>query len=119
MTEKRAVVDAAAAAWRPYDRYGAPIEKLSWIPLSEDAAQDRATFLLRFDPSGRSMPHEHTGIEEFYVLEGTLIDDDGTAFGPGTFVRFDPGSTHSSHAPDGCVILVTLLGRNRPLAAAG
>lgn len=117
MTDKRIVTDTNTAEWRPYDRYGAPIAGMSWKSLSEDPDQARATFLLRFDPGARSRPHEHTGIEEFYVMEGTLIDDDGTVFGPGAFVRFDPGSKHSSHAPDGCVILATLLGRNRPLEA--
>lgn len=122
MTGLRHVTDTAAAAasaadgaWRPYDRYGAPVPGMSWIPLSEDKDQDRASYLLRFDPGAESRRHEHTGIEEFYVLEGELVDDDGAVFGPGVFVRFDPGSVHSSKSPKGCVILVTLLGRNRPL----
>lgn len=118
MTSLRKVTKTSSMAWRPYDRYGDPIEGLSWIPLTEDTDVMRATFLLKFDAGAKSRPHEHTGIEEFYVMEGTLVDSDGTIFRKGDFVRFDPGSEHWSEAPDGCVILATLLGRNRPLDEA-
>lgn len=115
MTSLRTVFDTASTEWRPYDRYGTPIDGLSWKSLTKDDDLTRATFLLRFDAGAKSRPHEHTGIEEFYILEGTLVDNDGTVFGPGTFVRFDPGSEHWSEAPNGCILLATLLGRNRPL----
>jgi len=115
MTSLRKVTETASADWRPYDRYGEPIAGMWWIPLTEDTELSRATYLLKFDAGAKSRPHEHTGIEEFYMMEGALVDNDGTVFRTGDFVRFDPGSEHSSESPDGCVLLATLLGRNRPL----
>ena len=60
-----------------------------------------------------SMMATEAGIEEFLVLEGSLVDDDGTVFGAGDSVSFAPGSRHASVAPDGCLIAVFLRGRNR------
>ena len=102
-----------ASAYTPYDRYAQPVEGLSWVNISWDAERSQGSFLLRFEPGAQSLPHEHMGYEEFYVLEGELIDDDGQVFRTGDFVSFEPGTIHSSSAPDGCLIAVFMRGRNR------
>jgi len=51
------------------------------------------------------------------VLDGELVDCDGQSFHNGDYVRFEPGSKHSSHSPKGCTMLVILRGHNRPLPA--
>jgi anti-sigma factor ChrR (cupin superfamily) len=114
--ERREIIATRAeGAFRPYDRYGSAIEGLSWLPLSRDETSDHDMFLLRFAPGARSRPHRHEGLEQFLVLDGLLVDDDGTAFQPGDFVRFASGSEHSSQSPEGCLLLVSIRGRNRPL----
>ena len=113
----RRIVATGDAAFVPFDRYGEPIPKLSWLPISYDAESGQGSFLIRFEPGGRSLPHEHTGYEEFVVLEGALIDNDGAVFRAGDLVSFEPGSRHSSHAPDGCLLAVFMRGINRPLEA--
>mgnify|MGYP003471154555 CR=1 FL=1 len=51
--------------------------------------------------------HNHHGEEEmFLILEGDLVDSDGTAFGPGDFVSYDAGTHHNSHTVGGCLIAV-------------
>ena len=60
-------------------------------------------------------PIIHTGFEEFLILEGELTDPDGKIFKKGDFVTFEPGSTHSSHTKNGCLILVFMRGINKPL----
>jgi len=46
------------------------------------------------------------GQELVYVLRGVFIDD-GVAFGPGTFLRYPAGSSHSPRAgSDGTTLLV-------------
>jgi len=107
-----------AAAFRPFDRYGVTIPGMTWLPLSLDRSTGRGTFVLRMDPGTRSLPHEHTHGEEFLMLEGVLVDNDGTEFRTGDFVRFDPGSRHFSVAPGGCLIAVFMRGPNRALDAA-
>ncbi len=112
----RQILKTDPAAFRPYDRYGEPIPGLSWVPLSGELHNGEfECFLLRMAAGTGSRPHEHTGTEEFLMLEGELIDYDGMRFAAGDFVRFEPGSKHASHSPDGCTLLVMLRGKNRPL----
>lgn len=113
--EERIVTAAGVEGFRPYDRYGTRIEGLSWKPLRYDGETGTGSFLIRFAPGAASRPHEHGGVEEFVVLEGYLIDADGTRFESGAVVSFAPGSRHHSHAPDGCTLAVFLRGRNRLL----
>ena len=49
------------------------------------------------------------------MLEGELIDTDNKIFKKGDLVTFEPGSSHSSHTIDGCLILVFMRGINQPL----
>ena len=49
------------------------------------------------------------------MLEGELMDPDKKVFKKGDFVTFGPGSIHSSHTKDGCLILVFMRGINKPL----
>ena len=113
--EWRLVQSARSFGFRPYDRFGTPIDGLSWVPLRYDPEAGTGSFLLRFEPGAASRPHEHGGIEEFVILEGYLIDADGRRLGPGEVVSFAPGTRHHSRAPEGCTIAVFLRGRNRAL----
>ena len=67
------------------------------------------------EPNAKSLHHVHTGYEEFLMLEGESTDLDGKIFKKGDFVAFEPGSTHSSHTKEGCLILVFMRGINKPL----
>jgi len=114
----RQIIATTSDQYKPYDRYGEPIAGMSWVPLSGELHNGTfECFLLRMDAGARSRPHEHTGGEEFLMLDGELIDCDGQSFLSGDYVRFEPGSKHSSHSPEGCTMLVILRGNNRPLRA--
>ena len=114
-TARRRIIPTEDTAFRPFDRYGKPVEGLSWLPLSPDAERGQGCYLIRFDAGGRSMPHMHVGIEEFLVLDGELVDSDGTVFKAGDFVSYDAGTKHHSVAPDGCTIAVFLREPNQLL----
>ena len=90
------------------------IESLPWQPtrwpgieikvLMEDKATGMITSLTRFAP-GASLPdHEHVGIEQSYVIEGSLVDHEG-ACTAGNYVWRPAGSRHDAHSPDGAVVL--------------
>ena len=113
---QRRVIATGSAAFRPYDRFGKVTEGLTWLPLSR-ASEDGGPgcFMIRFAPGAASQPHEHSEIEEFFVLEGALEDCDGRTLEAGDFVSYEAGSRHYSASPDGCLILVMLRARNRPL----
>ncbi len=112
----RDIASTASDQYQPYNRYGEPVPGMWWIPLSGELLNGEfECFLLRMDAGARSNPHEHTGHEEFLMLDGELIDCDGQKFRSGDYVHFQPGSKHSSHTPDGCTLLVILRGNNRAL----
>ena len=115
-TNLREIIDTSSDKFIPYDRYSASIEGMHWIPLSGTLNNGKfECFMLRMEAGAVSKPHEHTGHEEFLVLDGILVDCDGTEYKSGDFVRLLPGSKHSSHSPDGCLLLVILRGNNRAL----
>jgi anti-sigma factor ChrR (cupin superfamily) len=114
----RQIINTEAAEFKPYDRYGDPITGMSWVALSGELQNGKfECFVLRMDAGAQSKPHEHMGFEEFLVMEGELIDCDGTTYRSGDFVRLLPGSKHSSQSPNGCTLLVILRGNNRVLTA--
>jgi anti-sigma factor ChrR (cupin superfamily) len=117
-TNLRQIISTTSDQFKAYDRYGEPVAGMFWVPLSGELRNGTyECFLLRMDAGARSKPHEHTGIEEFMVLEGELVDCDGCHYRSGDFVRLLAGSKHSSHTPNGCTLLVILRGNNRPLGA--
>src|SRR5260370_21075742 len=70
------------------------------------------TALFRLDPGAVVPLHEHTALEQTYVLEGTIEDHEGVA-GPGQFVWRPAGNQHASVAPNRAVLLGFLPKPNR------
>ena len=60
----------------------------------------------KMEPGTHSQPHEHTGDEEFLILSGELIDNDGTVYREGDLVWLEKGTQHNSFTETGCVIAV-------------
>ncbi|WP_244395976.1 cupin domain-containing protein [Beijerinckia indica] len=73
--------------------------------IGEEVA--RATSLVRFAPGSFFPHHVHGGGEEFFVLEGTLEDENGR-YPAGTYLRDPIGSQHTPFTKDGCTIFVKL-----------
>jgi len=68
----------------------------------------RATSLVRYAPNSTFSSHEHTGGEEFFVLEGEFRDEHGS-YPAGTYVRNPIGTEHTPGIGEqGCVIFVKL-----------
>ena len=51
-------------------------------------------------------PTPHEGLEDFDAIDG-----DGTVFGPGDFVSYQPGIRHNSRTETGCVLRVCEWGK--------
>jgi len=84
---------------------------------SAAAGDELAADQLRSQELARLLPHAHAaglrhrgarppGLEEFIILEGELIDSDGTVFKAGDFVSYAPGTRHNSRTETGCLIAV-------------
>ena len=83
---KRKITDPFNVKFEPFNNYGAPIPGMSWHKISYDkSAGGQGTYVLKMDPGAKSLPHQHTGYEEFLILEGELIDPDGKIFKKGDF----------------------------------
>jgi len=113
---KRKITNLYNVEFVPFDNYGSPVPGMSWHKISYNKKEGgQGSYLLKMDPDAKSLLHMHTGYEEFLMLEGELIDPDKKVFKKGDFVTFEPGSIHSSHTKDGCLILVFMRGINQPL----
>ena len=113
---KRKITNPHDVKFVPFDNYGAVVPGMSWHKISyskENGGQ--GTYVLKMEAGAKSLPHEHTGFEEFLMLDGELIDPDGKIFKKGDFISFEPGSRHSSHTINGCLVLVFMRGINQPL----
>tara|TARA_B100000902_G_scaffold217191_1_gene206430 strand:- start:148 stop:492 length:345 start_codon:yes stop_codon:yes gene_type:complete len=113
--KKRNIVNIDNLNFEPFDNYGKSIEGMSWHKISYDKKKGQGTYVLKMEPGAKSIPHEHINYEEFYMLDGELIDIDGKVFKKGDIVSFEPGSQHSSYTKNGCLILVFMRSRNKTI----
>jgi anti-sigma factor ChrR (cupin superfamily) len=113
---KRKITNLYDVEFIPFDNYGVTVPGMSWHKISYSKENEgQGTYVLKMEPGTKSLPHKHTGFEEFLMLEGELIDPDGKIFKKGDFISFEPGSKHSSHTINGCLVLVFMRGINQPL----
>jgi quercetin dioxygenase-like cupin family protein len=66
----------------------------------------------KLEPGAVVPLHEHTALEQTYVIEGSLEDHEGKC-GPGQFVWRPAGNQHEAVAPNGAVLLGFFLKPNR------
>lgn len=86
---------------------GLPDEDVVWRNVSYDRKTGQGSYLMIMAPGTRCNPHRHNGPEEFYIIEGDLVDCDGFAYGAGDFVSLAGGSEHFSVSHTGCKLVVT------------
>lgn len=96
-------------------------DKMSWSPtkfpgidikvLYEDKSTGLLTALFRWKPGAFLPLHEHVALEQTYVIEGSLEDDEGVVTA-GNYVSRPAGSRHIARAPHGAFILAFFLRPN-------
>ncbi len=101
------------------------VEGLPWVPsrfpgvdlkvLMEDKETGLLTALTRFAPGSVLPDHEHVEIEQSFVLQGSLADEEGVATA-GNYVWRPAGSRHTAHTADGCIVLSFFLKPNKFMA---
>ena len=105
-------VDVEALPWKPTRWKGIDMKV-----LVEDPETGLLTALFRWAPGSELPYHEHVRIEQTYVLQGTLVDEEGEA-SAGQFVWRPAGSRHVARAPNGALILGFFLAPNTFLTEA-
>lgn len=88
---------------------------LLWRNVSFDEESGQGSYLMIFEPGAVSAPHRHEGPEEWFMVEGDLIDHDGFEYNAGDFVSLAAGSAHESVSLSGCKIVVTHRGMFTPV----
>jgi quercetin dioxygenase-like cupin family protein len=73
--------------------------------------EGRSTILFKMAPGAVAPLHEHTALEQTFMLEGSLEDSEGSV-GAGDFVWRPGGNVHVAHAPNGATTFISVF--NRP-----
>ena len=100
-------IDMDSLQWEPTSSPGIDVKI-----LYEDQTRGLMTALFRWAPGSRLSLHEHTDIEQTYILEGSLADVEGEA-SEGNFVWRPSGSRHEAWSPDGAITLSIFLRPNK------
>ena len=82
----------------------------SVLQLDESRPLADGFHVYRMPPGMTTRAHRHNGGEHLLILEGELVDSDGTIFRKGDLIFYEDGSEHSSHTPGGCLLAVFISG---------
>jgi anti-sigma factor ChrR (cupin superfamily) len=105
-------VQTANLPWKPTH-----IPGIDMKILLEDKESGLLTALFRWEP-GTALPlHEHVEIEQTYVLEGSIVDEEGEVRA-GDYVWRPRGNRHIARAPNGALVLSFFLKPNKFLDGA-
>src|SRR5688572_13665260 len=100
-------IDVASLPWKPTPTPGIDMKVLMSFPDS-----GLLTALFRWQPGTRLPLHEHVEVEQTYVLEGRIVDDEGEVRA-GNFVWRPRGNRHLARAPDGALVISFFLKPNK------
>lgn len=104
-TPGRRIVRTADADFEIYDLDGPVQEDMRQLGLSYDRDTGQGAYMIRMQPGAETLRHVHGRREEYLILEGDLIESDGTRLGPGDYVIHEPGSEHNSRTEHGCLLI--------------
>ena len=100
---QRAVVRPGDVDWVASPLPG--VDRLMLDRIGDEVA--RATSIVRYAPNSSFSEHEHSGGEEFFVLDGVFSDESGD-YPAGSYVRNPIGTRHTPFTREGCRIFVKL-----------
>lgn len=100
-------VEAETMPWTGTDFSGIEMKVLYADPVS-----GASTIMFRMEPGAVVPLHEHTALEQTYILSGSLKDDEGEVTA-GNYVWRPGGNKHVAHAPNGAVFISFFLKPNR------
>lgn len=106
----------------PLDSRYVRVEQLPWKPtptagidmkvLLEDQQSGLLTALFRWQPGTELPLHEHVEIEQTYVLEGSIVDEEGEVRA-NDYVWRPKGNRHVARSPNGALVLSFFLKPNK------
>jgi len=103
--ENRKIIHTASTEFGPYDFDGPLQEDMGLLNLSHDKKTGQGAYMIRMDPGAETIRHVHKRREEYLILEGELIESDGTRLLPGDYVIYQQGTEHNSRTEKGCLLV--------------
>jgi len=92
--------------WKP-----TPCPGIDMKVLLEDKDSGLLTALFRWQPGSELALHEHVEVEQTFVIEGSLVDDEGEV-AAGNYVWRPKGNRHIAKSPNGALVLSIFLKPN-------
>jgi anti-sigma factor ChrR (cupin superfamily) len=105
-------VEVEGLPWKP-----TPCPGIDMKVLLEETETGLMTALFRWQPGAELTLHEHVEIEQTFVLEGSLVDEEGEVRA-GDYVWRPKGNRHVARSPRGALVLSFFLKPNKFLAGA-
>jgi anti-sigma factor ChrR (cupin superfamily) len=112
---ERIVTNIKSAAFTPFMADGKEVPGQSFLQLDKRFPPGCGFHVYKMAPGTSSQPHEHSCHEQFLVLEGEVIDNDGFIYRSGDFVLLKEGTQHSSHTKTGATLAVFIQTAERNL----
>lgn len=100
-------VDVDALPWK-----ATPTPGIDMKILLEDRQSGLLTAMFRWEPGTALDLHEHVEIEQTYVLQGSIVDDEGEV-AAGNYVWRPKGHRHVARSPRGALVISFFLKPNR------
>lgn len=100
-------VAVADLPWKP-----TPTPGIDMKILLQDKDTGLLTALFRWEPGTSLALHEHVEIEQTYVLEGSIVDDEGEVRA-GDYVWRPKGNRHLARSPNGALVISFFLKPNK------
>ena len=111
----RRIASIAEAPFQPFVYDDGVALGDSVLQLDDSRPLGQGFHVYRMPAGMRSRSHRHNGHEQFLILEGELIESDGTVLRKGDLVFYRDGTEHNSYTPDGCLLAVHIVGPEFPL----
>ena len=104
--DERKIANIYEAEYQPWVMKNGELHDSS--VLQHDTSKPRGVgfHVYKMEPGSTTTPHQHTNNEEFLILSGELIENDGTVLREGDLVWLKKGTEHCSHTVNGCVMAV-------------
>jgi anti-sigma factor ChrR (cupin superfamily) len=99
-------VDVDSLPWKP-----TPCPGIDMKILLEDKESGLLTALFRWQAGAELALHEHVEVEQTFVLQGSLVDEEGEVTA-GNYVWRPKGNRHIARSPQGALVLSMFLKPN-------
>ena len=106
-------VDVDNLPWKP-----TPCAGIDMKILLEDKESGLMTALFRWQAGAELALHEHVEVEQTFVLQGSLVDEEGEVTA-GNYVWRPKGNRHIAKSPHGALVLSVFLKPNIFLQGPG